>query len=59
MALANCRSDVDQCLLSCTGSSFEAAIMAIASWKDGSISPVFSGIRSLSWFLQMDGDGCR
>ena len=57
LALANCCSEVVQCRFSCEGSSSAAAIISIASWKEGSINePAFSAIRISSSFLEMDGD---
>jgi hypothetical protein len=55
-ALATCRIDVVQCRRFSSGNSRAAAIIAIASAKDCSISTTFSRIRIVSSFLLVDWD---
>jgi hypothetical protein len=54
--LATWRNDVAQCRRFSSGNSCAAAIIAIASAKDFSISTTFSLIRIKSSFLLVDGD---
>ena len=48
--------EVIQCRFVWLGSSFDAAIILIASSRESSIKPAFPGIGIVSSFLSVDGD---